>query len=220
MDQIKNDIFISWCEVHTCGTCMSDLSHINSDIRTKMDTYWESHRREYIQSINDALILEDRCTTINLIITTIVQKIFLAFYNDDSTEDIADRIPKGLSTQNIIDYVAIKLHEEVCNFSVGVSDVGLKAYRVRRTLNIEAYTQPVLLYYEKEFNITIYQIEIDTIDFENKTREFEKVCTLLDRRLVESFSKLYNMLMYPEQFTYTSALSVTDFTDNYIKKEE
>lgn len=213
---MNTNIFMNYFEVHSNPTSfVPDLKMypIPDHILNVMNKFWEENNDKIHNKFKNALEYGFNnqviaCEKITHAFIETINDLTMLFYNEDET-----LITKGVSTQHIINYIIHQLYHVVQR---GVSD-----QKRRSGLNITAYTYPIEVYYEKRVECVIYRIELDIIDFKNKTREFKDVVALYDKNFVDTCIRLHQLVHNPEQEVFASSLSCANYDiDRLMKHNE
>ena len=224
---METKIFVPYDEIHSNPyKCVPDLDHIPTNILERMNKFWEENSKHICSQIFEALSrgFASWNTARDLVrdaIMETVNKLFMVFYYDNQccTE-------KGVSTQIILDYIMNKLHH--LDTSAGENnkriDIYISAYGYPLTMgcekHIECVANGVEMGYEKHVECVIYDVELNIIDFQYKTRDFKYVTTLYDTKFVEATIQLHNIVFHPEHDTFSGTLMAANYDRKRLIKKE
>ena len=210
---MDTNIFMNYFEVHSDSPAFVPnlkMYPIPDHILNVMNKFWEENSDQIHNKFKAALEygFHDQITACEKITHAFMETIndlTMLFYKKDEMF-----ITTGVSTQHIINYVIYQLYNAVQR---GVSDQNR-----RSSLHITAYTYPIEVYYEKRVECVVYRVELDIIDFKNKTRKFKDVVALYDKNFVDTCIRLHHLVHDPEQEVATSSLSCANYDINRLIK--
>ena len=208
---METNIFIPYDEIHSNPyKCVPDLEHIPENILERMNKFWKENSTHILHQLFEALPYgfanwNTAKDLIKDVIIETVNKLFMVFYfeNQCCTE-------KGISTQLILDFIMNKLH----NLNPSVREDNK-----RIAIQISAYGYPITMGYENYIECVIYDVELDMIDFQHKTRDFKYVATVYDIKFVEAIIQLHNIVFNPEHDTFSYTLIVVNYDRKRLIKQ-
>ena len=208
---MDTNIFIPYDEIHSNPyKSVPDLEHIPANILDRMNKFWEENSKHIYSQLFEALSRgfaswNTARDLIKDVIIETVNKLFMVFYfeNQCCTE-------KGVSTQIILDFIMNKLYH---------LDTGVRENNKRINIQISAYGYPITMGYEKNIECVIYDVELDIIDFQYKTRDFKYVATVYDTKFVEATIQLHNIVFNPEHDTFSGTLMVVNYDRKRLIKQ-